>query len=146
MSSVSKVSVSLALKLLLLEGAHEASSDISAPAHNQSVHLVRVCTRLRAVLTSFAGAEGFRSLLARALTLAKTQDSSLSAVQVLADGSLAGTDTMVSSGPDPAGHIFVAQLLDLLIIFVGEAQTLQIVHTAWPEAPPTVFHSESKDL
>jgi hypothetical protein len=39
-------------------------------------------------LSTLAGVEGFRSLLARALTLAKAQVPSLAAVQVKADGTL----------------------------------------------------------
>jgi len=47
-----------------------------------------VCERLRQPLITLAGVAGFRSLLSRALTLARVEAPSLSAVQVAADGSL----------------------------------------------------------
>ena len=48
----------------------------------------RVCAKLRAPLITLAGVAGFRSLLSRALTLARAEAPSLSAVQVAADLSL----------------------------------------------------------
>src|SRR5450755_3451603 len=49
-----------------------------------------VCERLREPLITLAGVAGFRSLLSRALTLARAEAPCLSAVQVGADGSLQG--------------------------------------------------------
>ena len=46
-----------------------------------------VCETLRQPLCTLAGVAGFRSLLSRALTLARAEAPSLSAVQVAADGS-----------------------------------------------------------
>ena len=53
-----------------------------------------VCERLRQPLITLAGVAGFRSLLSRALTLARAEAPSLSAVQVAADGSLQGLDDL----------------------------------------------------
>jgi hypothetical protein len=91
----------------------------------------RVCERLRQPLITLAGVAGFRSLLSRALTLARAEAPSLSAVQVAADGSLQGlgelqpqTDTDQAR---EAGVTLIAQLLGLLVRVVGEAMTLQLV-------------------
>ena len=54
----------------------------------------RVCETLRQPLFALAGVDGFRSLLSRALTLARAEAPSLSAVQVAADGSLQGLDEL----------------------------------------------------
>jgi hypothetical protein len=84
------------------------------------------------------GVAGFRSLLSRALTLAKAEAPSLSAVQVAADGSLKGLDELASqTGKEQAkdgGAILIAQLIGLLLTFIGEGLTLRLVQDVWPEA------------
>ena len=72
----------LALRLL----AHEnAAGKTSEPTEFAAFG---VCERLRQPLITLAGLAGFRSLLSRALTLARAEAPSLSVVQVAADGSL----------------------------------------------------------
>jgi hypothetical protein len=91
----------------------------------------RVCERLRQAIITLVGVAGFRPLLSRALTLAKAEAPSLSAVQVSADGSLQGLDELRSQvdadGTREAGIILITQLLGLLVRVVGEAVTLQLV-------------------
>jgi hypothetical protein len=92
---------------------------------------LRVCERLRQPLIALAGVAGFRSLLSRALTLARAEAPSLSAVQVAADGSLQGLDELRpqvdADEATEAGIILITQLLGLLVRVVGEAVTLQLV-------------------
>jgi hypothetical protein len=92
---------------------------------------IGVCERLRQHLTTLAGVDGFRSLLSRALTLARAEAPSLSAVQVAADGSLQGLGELRprvdADQAREAGIILVTQLLGLLVRVVGEAMTLQLV-------------------
>jgi hypothetical protein len=79
----------------------------------------RVCAKLRRPLITLAGVAGFRSLLSRALTLARAEDPSLSAVQVAADGSLKGLDELEpkidKEQARNEGAILIAQLLGLLL-------------------------------
>ena len=98
----------------------------------------RVCAKLRQPLITLAGVAGFRSLLSRALTLARAEAPSLSAVQVAGDGSLKGLDEL-----DPqidkeqardGGAILITQLIGLLLTFIGEGLTLRLVQDVWPEA------------
>jgi hypothetical protein len=97
-----------------------------------------VYEKLRRNLTALAGVAGFRSLASRALTLAKAEAPSLGAIQVTADGTLQGLDQTASqSGQHEAGGgevILIAQLLGLLITFIGESLTLRFMQDAWPEA------------
>jgi hypothetical protein len=90
-----------------------------------------VCEKLRQPLSTLAGVAGFRSLLSRALTLARAEAPSLSAVQVAADGSLQGLDGLRplvdADDAGEAGIILVTHLLALLVRVVGEAMTLQLV-------------------
>src|SRR5512141_346116 len=78
----------LAQRLLAYENAAGKTSE---PAEFAAF---RVCERLRQPLIALAGVAGFRSLLSRALTLARAEAPSLSAVQVAADGSLQGLDQL----------------------------------------------------
>jgi len=122
----------LAQRLLAYEAAIGESSELAEYA------AFRVCAKLRPPLITFAGMAGFRSLLSRALTLAKAEAPSLNAVQVAADGSLLGLDELRSQTDKQqakdGGAILIAQLIGLLFILIGESLTLQIVQDVWPEA------------
>jgi hypothetical protein len=63
---------------------------------------------------------------------------SLSAVQVAADGSLKGLDELASQTDkkqaSDGGAILIAQLIGLLLTFIGDGLTLQLVQDVWPEA------------
>ena len=115
----------LAQRLLACENAAGKTSEPTEFA------AFSVCERLRQPLITLAGVAGFRSLLSRALTLARVEAPSLSAVQVAADGSLQGLDALrpqVDADQDgEAGIILITQLLGLLVRVVGEAMTLQLV-------------------
>lgn len=98
---------------------------------------VRVCEKLRISLTRFAGADGFTSLLRRALALARSEVPVLHGMQVKADGSLEGLEELVadhsSRGVEAAAAI-TTHLLGLLVTFIGEPLTLRLVREAWPDA------------
>jgi hypothetical protein len=121
----------LAQRLLVYENGAGKTSEPT------EFSVVRVCERLRQPLITVAGVAGFRSLLSRALTLAKAEAPSLSAVQVVADGSLQGLDTLRPQvGADQAreaGVILITQLLGLLVRVVGEAITLQLTSEILPD-------------
>jgi hypothetical protein len=90
----------------------------------------RVCEKLRTPLARLAGVAGFRSLLSRAIALARAEAPSLAAVRLGDDGTLHGLD---DSEPNrDAGVAVVAQLIGLLVTFIGEPLTLGLVRDAWP--------------
>jgi hypothetical protein len=115
----------LALQLLAYDGIAGNTSESTEFA------AFGVCERLRQPLIALAGVAGFRSLLSRALTLARAEAPSLSAVKVAADGSLQGLDELrpqvAADQNREAGIILITQLLGLLVRVVGEAMTLQLV-------------------
>ena len=121
----------LAQRLLTYEAV---AGENSEPAESAAS---RVCAKLRRPLITLAGVAGFRSLLSRALTLAKAEAPSLSVVQVAADGSLKGLDGLepqIDNKPaGDEGAILIAQLLGLLLTFIGEGLTLRLVQDVWPE-------------
>jgi hypothetical protein len=115
----------LALQLLAHEGIVGKTSEPTEFA------AFRVCERLRQPVIRLAGVAGFRSLLSRALTLARSEAPSLSAVEIAADGSLKGLDELRpqvdADQAREAGIILITHLLGLLVRVVGEAMTLQLV-------------------
>lgn len=117
----------IARHLLAYESAERTPSarDISA--------VVRVSEKLRRPLCMLAGVTGFRSLLSRALTLAKRENLGINAVSVKPDGSLDGLNGLRDDDLLDGGAALIAQMLALLVAFVGESLTLSIVHEVWPE-------------
>ena len=101
---------------------------------------LRVYEKLRLRLGELAGVAGFQSLASSALTLARSEVPSLSAVRVAADGKLqcmSSIDLPINAEKDRisgGGVILVSRLLELLFIFLGEALTMTLVRDVWPEA------------
>ena len=118
----------LARRLIALEAEREPSDGPAGAA-------VRACEKLRIPLTRLVGVAGFCSLLSRALAMAKAEAPSLDAARVRPDGSLEGLAGMGPAQDAEAGAVVVAQLLGLLVTFIGEHLTLPLVREAWPDAP-----------
>jgi len=97
-----------------------------------------VCDKLRRPITTLAGAAGFRSLLARALTLAKRESPVLNTWEVQADGSLLGLNGEAAQ----SGDVLIAHLIGLLITFVGESLTLRLLHDVWIDLPDSEMKFE----
>ncbi len=125
----------LARSLLAYEAAAGSASE---PAQSLAV---RVCEKLRGPLCALAGVAGYRSLLARALTLARTEAPSLRALQVTADGFLQGfRELAAQSDPHQASEgdvLLTAQLLGLFLSLLGPAMTLQLVQDVFPKLTVT---------
>jgi hypothetical protein len=114
--------------------AYEIARDNDAKANTSALALV--AEKLRRPLVTLTGIAGFRSLLARALTLAKAQAPGLSTLQIEPDGSLAGFgDVSNQDQVAEAGVMLVAELLRLLVTFIGERLTLTLLRDAWPDLP-----------
>lgn len=85
-----------------------------------------VFEKLRKPLSVLAGTAAYKALISRAQALARTDDPS-------------GRDTM-------RGERVVAQLLNLLIGFIGYPLTLRIVRDIWPDAPSGQANTDSEKL
>ena len=93
--------------------------------------------RLRPHLSTLMGNNGFRALLLRALALANAEVPWLGAVRVKADGLLEGFEDSRAE-LDPAEFlrgrvVLLAQLLGLLVAFIGPALTRRLVGETWPK-------------
>ena len=131
MSQVTPQMRDFAERLIACETRGNKSSGTKTPA------AFPVCEKLRPHLATLMGNTGFRALLSRALARAETDVPSLRAMQVNADGSLAGLEKPdVQAEPEERARgslVLVAQLLDLLVAFIGEKLMLRIVCDVWPK-------------
>jgi hypothetical protein len=125
----------LARSLLAYETAADNSSEPTEPA------AVRVCEKLRGPLCALAGVAGYRSILARALTLARAEAPSLGALQVTADGSLESLGELAPQIDGNHAHdgdlLLTAQFLGLFLSLLGAAVTLQLVQGVFPNLTVT---------
>jgi hypothetical protein len=108
------------------------------PAAARDAAVFRVCEKLRQSLSKVMGVAGFHALLARALVLARADVSWLMDVRIKTDGSLEGlieVEATLQPNELALGEIaLVAQILGLLVRFIGPALTLALLREAWPEA------------
>jgi hypothetical protein len=114
---------------------YEASrKDATATANSASF---RVTERLRPHLATLMGNGGFRALLARALVLARIEVPWLRTVEVGTDGTLEGLETphaRLTPAQFREGRIvLLAQLLGLLVAFIGPGLTSRLVGEIWPQ-------------
>src|ERR1700683_2141471 len=133
----------LAQRLLTYESA---GGNASEPAGSATL---RVYEKLRQSLGELAGTAGFQALASRALTLARSEDPSLGAVWVAANGNLEGMSAIDPSTDvekdwvHEGGVVLISRLLGLLLIFLGQALTMNLVWNVWPDAAPDDCNSEN---
>ena len=112
---------------------HETSGNRSSGKNNSTDF--HDSDQLRPPLSTLMGNGGFRAILSRALALANAEVPWLRAVHVKADGSLEGLEELHAQlDPDEfvEGRIeLLAQLLGLLVAFIGEDLTLRLVRDIW---------------
>jgi hypothetical protein len=118
---INPISREIARQLLAYESVERGSSVDGLAA-------VQVCDRLRQPLSILMGPAAFRSLLGRALTLAKRNAGNLEDVKVKDNGLLEG----LNEGVNGAGLVIVASLVALLMTFIGQPITLRLLHDVWP--------------
>ena len=116
--------------------AHEAAS---APSGSGASAAFAVSERMGAHLTTLMGSGGHRALLMRTLVLAGAEVPWLRDTRVAVNGTLEGPDPADDS-IDPndlteGGVVLIAQMIGLLVAFIGERLTLQLVHEVWPKLP-----------
>lgn len=124
----------MALRLLDLETPEQPSSDQLAAGAERALQ------RLRGPLIAHFGAEGFYGLLRRALQLARREYAFLEPVEAGArdEACLKGLPESVRERAPAdvrAGLAGVlANLLWLLVTFIGQNLALRLVSQVWPEA------------
>ncbi|MGC2423158.1 MAG: hypothetical protein WA666_02255 [Nitrospirota bacterium] len=129
---------------LVAHGRCEEPSEATA----RTAVCVCVCEQLRKPLSTLAGVAGYKALVSRALALARPEAPSLASVRVKGNGSLEVLEVAEAGrGIDEIqkdGAVLVAQLLGLLVTFIGLALTVQLVRDVWPDAPFEGIGSETE--
>ena len=99
----------------------------------------RTCEKLRAHLATAVGNAGWRELVSCAFARAGAEVPWLRAVQVKPDGQLEGLEALhAQRSPEELSEgevVLLAQLLGLLVAFIGERLTLRQVREVWPQVP-----------
>ena len=118
-------------RLIAYETRENKSSETKTPM------AFLVGEKLRPQLAALMGNVGFRALISRALALSNAEIPWLRPVHVKADGSFEGLDELGAQvGPDEIFEgrvVLLAQLLGLLVTFIGELLTLRLVRDVWPK-------------
>ena len=122
---------SIARRLLDAEmrSAAEAGSATAFPAAD----------KLRPHLAALMGGGGVHALFARSLALARAELPWLKAATVNQAGRFEGLDTLAAERPSheylEGMTILLAQLLGLLVAFIGPSLTSRLVGEVWPQIP-----------
>ena len=120
-----------------LLSAYEARGNKSSEAKPSAT--LPVLDKLRPHLGTLVGNAGYRALLSRALALAGAEVSWLRGLHVKADGAFEGLEELHAKlAPEEfikGRSVLLAQLLGLLVAFIGENLTLQLVREIWPRVP-----------
>ena len=119
----------------LTNGGHlswvDAQRPIDEPSHSANAGRSGSCARL-------TGYGGYRALLVRALALATAEVPWLGSLSVNANGSLedlAGLHAQLPHAEFLEGKVvLLAQLLGLLVAFIGPTLTSRLVGEIWPQA------------
>jgi hypothetical protein len=125
---------SIAKHLIVHEALRNKSSEAKTPA------AFHATAKLGPHLATLMGNGGFRALLSRALALANGEVPWLREVHMKADGALDGLEVLHAQ-LDPAEFlegkvVLLAQLLGLLVAFIGPSLTSRLVGEIWPQISP----------
>ncbi len=111
---------------------------IPPTAHDADL-ILGICDKMHPMLSRLAGSISYRSLLVRALALAKPKAKTLGALRFERDGRL------VFDPEDPAAQhlnpatvrqdaiVLITAFLNLMMLLIGEVLTVRIVRQVWPE-------------
>lgn len=115
------------------------ASDLSecASVDLTSHRFFRATDKLRLHLSTLMGRGGVQALLTRALLRATAEVPWLTGVRVVAGGDLEGlTAAHETCSPQDFSEgevVLLAQLLGLLVAFIGPALTVRLINQLWPQ-------------
>jgi len=111
-----------------------SETDADSSIAQTGLATLRVYERLRLQFRAPAGVDAFQALASRALSVAKSQFPSLSAVSVTANGGLHGlgeVEAPLNMGEDgEVGINLIAQVLRLFLTLLGEGATIRLIEDA----------------
>ena len=125
MSQVTSHTRQFALRIIAFD------TEGNKPSRTKPLDAFRDCEKLRPQLSPLMGSGGFQTLLASA------EVPWLRAVQIKMDGTLEALGELPTQ-PDPSDFfegriVLLAQMLELLLAFIGQNLTWHLVHETWPK-------------
>lgn len=131
-------------RMLDLSREFIACEGLARQSSGGSVTVADICEKLRPKLSTLMGATGYHAMLARALALATAEVPALASLEIDSAHRLVERNTTSTQKDGMAdiegGGELLAQLLGLLVAFIGEKLTRQILLEIWPQA----FVNDSK--
>jgi hypothetical protein len=120
----------LATRLITHEGMRQRASE------RKSTGTMHVIEKLRPHLASLMGSAGVRTLLARALVLGGAEVRWLRSLHIQADSSFNGLAELQEKLPASEYFeglvVLLAEVLGLMVAFIGEKLTLRLLEQVWP--------------
>lgn len=108
--------------------AHKLGSPLE-PSEN-------VLRRLSPGVTALVTTAGYRALIARALHLTRPRFPFLESVQVSeGDAFIEGPRVVGGEAIDEISEAIISTLIALLVTFIGDDLTNNLIRTTWPDAP-----------
>jgi hypothetical protein len=95
---------------------------------------IAVTDKLRVSLSRLTGDNGYRSLMNRALSLAKAESSLAASLRSRQDGSVEGLDGIENELQHGVSKLVIVRFLSLLTTLIGKPLMLRLVIDVWPEA------------
>jgi hypothetical protein len=133
----------LAKQILAYE--YEANSSSVPPSHLE----FRVIEKLSFYFVALMGSYAYQVVLSRALATATEEVPWLIKISVNQDGILEGWSALEKSmAPDVLFEgrvVLLAQLLELLITFVGATMTLRMLRDVWPKVSTQDLNFKPED-
>jgi hypothetical protein len=116
---------------MLLEHHHSRTDTASQSKAGNALHGAAT-EELRIYLCKIIGSSGFHALFSRALKQATNRAPELEVLRLQPDGTLDGLAGMDRHGAQDAEEIILAELLELLVTFIGEGLTRRLLSDLWP--------------
>lgn len=120
------------------------------PSHPQALLDVAgpVCQKLQEKLVTLIGSNGCQVLISRAWVLTRREFPELSPIETKGSCHFQGQGSMQGLDPDQAMEaqvVMLANLLWLLMIFIGEDLSMHLVYELWPDLPPGEVDSSAEE-
>ncbi len=109
--------------------AAEASAGTGPDVHGPTL----VCEKLQVSLIRFAGVDAFTTLIRRALAMSREEIPALKNVKVGPKGCVERLDLVAADGGIESGAAIIANLLWLMVTFIGEDLAMRLVKDVWPD-------------
>jgi hypothetical protein len=120
------------------------------PSHPQDLLAASepVCQKLQEKLVTLIGSNGCRVLISRAWVLTRREFRELNSIETKGSCHFQRQGSMQGLDPDQTVEgqvVMLANLLWLLMIFIGEDLSMHLMYELWPDLPPGEVDSSAEE-